>query len=157
MILVKNSKCLSSLLFGIRYTSFLSSDDVVFPKGGFLDHINVILLQSKNLHFSKGVNQWFWLNIPNFFQASFFCKRELRFSSDDGIFSKWVFLDGKNVISLWSKNWHLSKGVNRWFWSKIPDIFQAYFSVKESSVFSFDDVVLSKGSFLDNKIANVRG
>ena len=30
-------------------------------------------------------------------------------------------------------------------------------NVKETSVFSFDDVVLSKGGFLDNKIVNVRG
>ena len=41
--------------------------------------------------------------------------------------------------------------------AKIPVIFGAYFSVKETSVFSFDDVVLSKGGFLDNKIVNVRG
>ena len=35
---------LSSLLFCIVEISFLSSDDVVFPKGGFFDDINVILL-----------------------------------------------------------------------------------------------------------------
>ena len=38
-----------------------------------------------------------------------------------------------------------------------PVTFGAYFSVKETSAFSFDDVVLSKGGFLDNKIVNVRG
>ena len=38
-----------------------------------------------------------------------------------------------------------------------PVTFGAYFSVKETSVFSFDDVVLSKGGFLDNKIVNVTG
>ena len=48
---------LSSLLFCIVEISFLSSDDVVFPKGGFFDDINVILLLSKNLHFSKEVNK----------------------------------------------------------------------------------------------------
>ena len=35
-----------------------------------------------------------------------------------------------------------------------PVTFGAYFSVKETSVFSFDDVVLSKGGFLDNKNVN---
>ena len=42
--------------------------------------------------------------------------------------------------------------VNSWFSSKIPVIYGAYFSVKETSVFSFDDVVLSKGSFLTIKL-----
>ena len=49
------------------------------------------------------------------------------------------------------------KGVNSWFLPKIPIIFGAYFSGKETSVFSFDDVVLAKGGFLDNKNVNVRG
>ena len=89
-----------------------------------------------------------------FLSSLFFSeKRDLGFSSDDVVFSKWVFWDDKNVISLWSKNWHFSKGVNSWFFSKIPVIFGTYFSGKETSVFSFDDVVLSKGSFLDNKIS----
>ena len=38
-----------------------------------------------------------------------------------------------------------------------PVTFGAYFSVKKTSAFSFDDVVLSRGGFLDNKIVNVRG
>ena len=89
-----------------------------------------------------------------FLSSLFFSvKRDLGFSSDDVVFSKWVFWDDKNVISLWSKNWHFSKGVNSWFFSKIPVIFGTYFSGKETSVFSFDDVVLSKGGFLDNKIS----
>ena len=63
------------------------------------------------------------------------------------------FLDDKNhVILLWSKSLHSFKRDNSWFSSKIPVIFGAYFSVKETSVFSFDDVVLSKGSFLTIKL-----
>ena len=38
-----------------------------------------------------------------------------------------------------------------------PVTFGAYFSVKETSPFSFDDVVLSRGGFLDNKIVYVKG
>ena len=44
------SKYLSSLLFCKRDLGFV----FVSSKRGFLDHKNVILLESKNLHFSKG-------------------------------------------------------------------------------------------------------
>ena len=44
MILVKNSKRLFLAYFSVLEISFLSSDDAVFPKGGFFDDINVILL-----------------------------------------------------------------------------------------------------------------
>ena len=36
--------------FSVRETLVLSFEDVVFLKGGFLDHKNDILLWSKNLH-----------------------------------------------------------------------------------------------------------
>ena len=58
------------------------------------------------------------------------------------------FLDDKNVILVLLKNLHNSK----WFWYlKIPNISQAYFSVKETLVLWLDDVVFSKGGFSDNK------
>ena len=93
-----------------------------------------------------------------FLSSLFFSAKETKaLLSDDVVFSKWVFLDDKSVILLWSKNLHFFEGVNSWLSSKIPVTFGAYFSVKETSVFSFDDVVLSKGGFLDNKNVNVRG
>ena len=146
MILVKNSKCLFSLLFGIRDLVFMVSW-CCFPKRRLFRPHKCHLTMVKKLRFSKGADQWFWLNITNFFQVSFFCKRDLGFSSDDVVFSKWVFLDYKNVISLWSKNLRFFKGVNSWFLSKIPIIFGAYFSGKETLVFSFDDVVYQKEAF----------
>ena len=36
-------------------------------------------------------------------------------------------------------------------WSKIPKLFPAYFSVKETLVLLFDTVVLSKEGFSDDK------
>ena len=61
------------------------------------------------------------------------------------------FLDDKNVILVLLKNLHNSKGVDLWFRQKIPNIFQAYVSVKETLVLWLDDVVCSKGDFLENK------
>ena len=67
----------------VKETLVLSFDDVVFSKGGFLDYWNVILLESKNLYFSK------------YLSSLLFCKRDLVF---EFVSSKRGFLDYKNVI-----------------------------------------------------------
>ena len=137
--------------FSVKETLVLSFDDVVFSKGGFLDDKNDILLWSKNLHIVKGVNPWFWSKFLNIFQVYFSVKETLALSFNDFFFSKGTFLDDKNTKQLKIETWHIVKGVNPWFWSRFLNIFQVYFSVKESLVFSFDDVVFSRGGFLDDK------
>ena len=92
--------------------------EILERKNDFLDYKNMKLKKSKNWHFSKGVTPWFW--------------------SKNGLFSNFVFLGSigqanvfydildqknaslgyKNKNSKKSKNWHFSKGVNPWFWSK---------------------------------------
>ena len=150
MILVKISKYLSSLLFCKRDLS-LSFDDVVFSKGGFLDDKNDILLWSKNLHIVKGVNPWLWSKFLNIIQAYFSIKETLVLSFDDVVFTKGAIIDDKNTKQLKIKNLHIVKGVYSWFWSKFLNIFQVYFSVTGTLALSFDDVVFSKGAFLDDK------
>ena len=46
---------------------------------------------------------------------------------------------------------HILKGVTSRFPSQVPNIFQTYFSVRETLLLSFDDVVFLKGAFLDHK------
>ena len=65
------------------------------------------------------------------------------------VHSKGGVLDDKNVIKLKLKISIFLKGVNPRFWSNVPNIFRAYFSVKETLVLSFDDVLFLKGGFLD--------
>ena len=55
MLLVKNSKFLLSLLFFEKGLDMYFYD-VVYKKEGFLECKNVVFTESKNLHFSKGVN-----------------------------------------------------------------------------------------------------
>ena len=50
--------------FCVKEAFVLSFDDIAFLKGGCVDERTVILLQSKNLHFSKGVKPLFWSKIP---------------------------------------------------------------------------------------------
>ena len=46
---------------------------------------------------------------------------------------------------------HILKGVTSRFPSLVPNIFQTYFSVRETLVLSFEDVVFLKEAFLDHK------
>ena len=92
--------------------------DILERKNVFLGYKSKKFKMSKNWHFSKGVNTWFW--------------------SENGHFSKYLFLgnlgqenffynilERKNALLGYktrkfkkSKNWHFCKGVNPWFCSK---------------------------------------
>ena len=73
MLLVKNSKFLLSLLFFEKGLDMYFYD-VLYKWEGFLEYKNVIFTESKNLHFSKGVNPWFWSKTRNFFRVCFSLK-----------------------------------------------------------------------------------
>ena len=45
--------------------------DILEGRNAFLDNKNKKLKKSKNWDFSKGVSQWFWLKIGNFFRFLF--------------------------------------------------------------------------------------
>ena len=61
------------------------------------------------------------------------------------------FLVHKNDVLVESKSLHILKRANPGFSSKVPNIFQAHFSVQESLGLSFYHVVFSKGGFLVHK------
>ena len=72
----------------------------------------------KILHFSKGVNFWFWSKNGQF--SNFFFLRNI---VQENVF--YDILEQKNACLGYkikkfknSKNWHFSKGVNPWNWSK---------------------------------------
>ena len=91
--------------------------DTVERKNAFLCYKNNKFKKSKNSHFSKGVNPLFWSknsHFSNFFlgnigQEKVFYNIQKR---------KNAFLGYKNKTFKKSKNWHFSKRVNPWFWSK---------------------------------------
>ena len=76
-------------------TLVLSFDNLV-PKGYFLDDKTVVLLWSKNLHISKGVNPRFWSNSADFIRAQFFVKETLVLSVDDFVFD--IFYRLKSLL-----------------------------------------------------------
>ena len=92
--------------------------DILEGIDAFLGYKNMKSKKSKNWHFSKGVNPWFWSkngHFSNFFFLGNIGQENVFY---DILERKNTFLGYKNMKSKKSKNWHFSKGVNPWFWSK---------------------------------------
>ena len=87
----------------------------------------------------------------DYLSSLLFCNKDIDFVVLWCCFLKGGFLDNRNDILLQSYNLHILKGVVPCFWPEVPTIFQDYLSVKGILVLSFDDVVFSKGGFLDGK------
>ena len=74
--------------------------------------------KSKNSHFSKDVNPWFWSQNGHYSYFLFLGNIGQENVFYDIVERKNAFLGYKNKKFKKSKNWHFSKGVNPWFWSK---------------------------------------
>ena len=93
-------------------------NDILERKNAFLGYKNKKFKKSKNCHFSKGVNPWFWSKNGQF--SKFFVLGNLGQENilNDILERKNAFLGYKNKKFKRSKNCHFSKGFNPWFWSK---------------------------------------
>ena len=107
-------------------------------KNAFLRYKNKKFKKSKNWHFPNGINPWFWSkngHFSNFFFGKYRPgKCVLRYSTAK-----------KRLSRLWkqevqkAKNWHFSKGVNPWFWSKNGHFSNFFFlgNVGQENVFYY--------------------
>ena len=112
----KNGHFPTFFLGNIRQENVLS--DILERKDAILSYKNKTFKKSKNSHFFKGVNPWFWCkncHLSNFFFLGYIGQENV---FDDKLERKNAFLSYKNKRFKKSKNWHFSKGVNPWFWSK---------------------------------------
>ena len=102
-------------------------NDILERKNAFLSYENKKFKKSKNWHFSKGVNQWFWSkngHFSNFFFLGNIGQENVFY---DILERKNAFLGYKNKKFKKWKNWHFSKGVNPWFWSKKSHFSNVFF------------------------------
>ena len=95
-----------------------SLNDILERKNAFLGNKNKKFKESKNWHFSKAVNLWFWSNIGHFSNFFFLGNIGQENILDDILERKSAFLGYKKKTLKKSNNWHFSKGVNPWFWFK---------------------------------------
>ena len=101
--------------------------DILEQKNACLAYKNNKFKQSKNCHFSEGVNPWFWSKNGHLYKFFF-----LPNISQENVFylileRKHAFLGYKNKKVKKSKNWHFSKGVNPWFGSKNGHFYNFFF------------------------------
>ena len=125
--------------------------DILERKNVILGSKNKKSKKSKNWHFSKGVNRWFWSKNGHF--SNFFLFGNLRQENVfyDILEVKNSFWGYKNKKFKKSKNWHFSKGVNLWFWSKNGHFSNFFFlgNIDQENVFY--DILEPKKTFLGYK------
>ena len=121
--------------------------DILERKNGFLGYKNKRLKKSKNWHFSKVRNPWFWSKNGHFSNFCFSGKIGQAKVFCDMVERKNAFPGYKNTKLKKSKNWHFSKGVHPWFWSK-NNHFSHFFlgNIGQANVFS--DILGRKNAFL---------
>ena len=125
--------------------------DILERKNAFLGYKNNKLKKSKNWHFSKGVSPWFWSKIGHFSTLFFLGNIGLENVFYDILERKNAFLGCKNKKLKKSKNWHFSKGVSPWFWSKIGHFSTLFFlfNIGLENVFYY--ILERKNAFLGYK------
>ena len=96
-------------------------------KKAFLGYENKKFKKSKNWHFSKGLNPWFWSKNGHF--SNFFFLGNIGHENVyyDILKRKTAFWGYKNKKFKTSKNWHFYKRVNPWFWSKSDHFYNFFF------------------------------
>ena len=132
-------------------------DDILEQKNCFLGYKNKKLKTSKNWHFSKGVNPWFFSKNVDF--ATFFFTN----IGQENVFydileGKTAFLCYKNKKFKKSRNWHFSKRVNPWFWSQNGHFFN-FLLGNIGQEYVFYDILVWKNAFLfykNNKFKNLK-
>ena len=111
--------------------------DILEQKKAFLGYKNKKLKMSKNWHFSKGVNPWFKSKNGHFSKLLFLGNIGEENVFHDILKQKKPFLGYKNKKFKKSQNWHFSKGVNPWFWSKNDHFSKLFFlgNIGQENVF----------------------
>ena len=107
--------------------------------------------KSKNRHFSKGVNPWFLSKNGHFSNFYFLGNIGQENVFYDILERKNAFLSYKKKRFKKSKNWHFSKGVNPWFWSKNGHFSNFFFlgNISQENVFYY--ILERKNAFLSYK------
>ena len=111
---------------------------------------------SKNWHFSKGVNPWFWSKNVHFSKLILLNNIGKENVFYDILERKNAFLGYKNKKHKKSKNWHFSKGVNPWFWSKSGYFSNLFFSGKVGQENIFYDILERKNANVGYKNKNFK-
>ena len=117
--------------FQIFYLGNIDQENVFYDipkrKKASVGYKNKTIWKSKYWHFSKGVNPWFWSKKGHFSNFVFLGNVGQEKVIYYILKRKKTFLGYKNKMFKKSKNWHFSKGVIPFFWSKNGQFSQLWF------------------------------
>ena len=130
--------------------------DILERKNACLGYKKKKFKQSKNWHFSKGVNPWFWSKNGRFSNFCFLGDIGQENVFYDILEEKNAFLGYKNKKFKKLKNWHFSKGVNPWFWSKNGPFSNFFFLGNIGQENVFYDILDLKNAFLGHINKNLK-
>ena len=122
--------------------------DILEQINAFLGYKNKNFQKSKNCHFSKGVNPWFWSKNGHFFNFFFLGNIGQENVFYDILERKNAFLCYKNKKFQNSKKYHNSKRVNPWFLDKNGHFCNFFFLFKIGQENVFYDILERKKAFL---------
>ena len=125
--------------------------DILERKNAFEGKENKKFKKSKNWHFSKGVNPWFFSKNGHFSNFFFLVNKGQENVFYDILERKNAFLSYKKKKFKKSKNWHFSKGINPWFWSKNGHFDKLVFLGNIGQENVFYDILEGKNAFLGYK------
>ena len=125
--------------------------DLLEPKKASLDYRNKKFKKSKNWHFSKGVNPWFYSKNGRFSNFYFLATIEQENVFYNILNRTNAFQGYKNKKFKTSKNWHFSKGVNPWFLCKSGHFSNLFFLGNIGKENVFYDILERKNAFLGYK------
>ena len=117
-----------STFFFTQYMAGKCLYDILKRKNAFLGYKNKKFKKSKNCYFSKWVNPLFWSKNGHFSNFFFWGNIGQENVFYDILKRKNAFLGYKNKKFKKSKNWHFSKEVNPWFWSKNDNFSNFFFT-----------------------------
>ena len=100
--------------------------DILERRNAFLGYKNNKIKRSKNWHFFKWVNPWFWSKKGHYFKLFFLGNIGQENFYYDILEGKNAFLGYKNKQFKKSKNWLFFKWVNPWFWFKNGHYFELF-------------------------------
>ena len=101
--------------------------NILEQKKAFLGYKKKKFKKSRNWHFFKGVNPSFWSRNGHFFKLFFLGNIGQENVFYDILERKKAFLQYRNKKFKCSKNWHFSKVVRPWFWSKNGHFSKVFF------------------------------
>ena len=130
--------------------------EILDKKNDFLAYKNKNFKESKNGHFCKGVNPWFWSKNGHFSNFIFLGNIGQENVFYEIIDKKNDFLAYKNKNFKESKNGHFCKGVNPWFWSKNGHFSNFIFLGNIGQENVFYEILDKKNDFLAYKNKNFK-